>query len=1125
MTEQTEQSSATFGKYQILEELGRGGFGIVYRAFDTVLEVERAIKELYPNLVNDPAFVNRFRQEARIAAKLDHPNLVSVYDFGQIDGKYYLSMGYMPGGSLKDLLKREGKLEPERAYEILSQVCDGLTFAHDRGIIHRDLKPGNILFDETGKARVADMGFAKVMSEGASRSLSASGSLIGTPAYMAPEIWKGQPAIPATDLYSLACILVEMLSGKTLFEGDTTPEVMLKHFQPLKLPREIPQNLRAVLSGALAQESSNRTPNLSAFMSQLIQAVKTATPREEPPLPREDHAQSSNESQHQASPAKSSGFSPDQTLLDVVRQESSRLPQGKFTDAGTHERPHRTEPVKQTETFEQEPQPWTQTEVPKVHKKKNKELLISIGVLMCLLTIGSVINQADQKAEFRSVQTFQAQNAVTQTAQPQFAATQTAQAQFAATQTAEAVAASAWDEYSRAVSQATEAFGPHSGELVHNEDDNVETYYLGETDYKNFALEATFTSPDYADESADWDFGIFIRNTGNKKLSLIITGYGYWTLLYHHDETDDTINSGQLDLNRGSKANRILTFLALEDRGLFFLDGDYITALDLSACVEPGFVALGTGFYFGNERNGAVTGFRNANLYVLDSASVATPAAISGMDAFTMEAVYTDAQGVLVREARFPVRSATKILDPANLDQIEQLGQIGKGQINDISLSSDLEMLAVASAYGIYILDPDDLSEISHFSLDKHIDGLAFFPGNHKIAAPMDGNLGIWDADSGELLDYFELDFYAYGRVSVSEDGKRLALTGYDDGEVIYEVNPNTGAKVQTLENHFGWEGAQYSQYHIETEFGTIKKVLTANDADEVIATGYFDGAESIKLNPDRQSVSGMYTDGPIRVWSFSSGTILTEVYVSQYEFSETDSNQRCLLGGWMDAEVAVWDLDQHQVVESVTLPREATSIDLSPNGHTFAIGTNQGETFLYDLEDANFELFLGDKQHKVTEADETVYVDDVVFSPDGKLVASGSWGQSVAVWEVDTAKLLYEFDFALHSNFLTFSPDGQLLAAAGEHLAVWNMDTGKSVFDDYNLACPTLVNFSPSGDILAVGTCYGEIYLMDPESGSTLQALSSSTGSSFTGIDFSDDGKIIAASDYAGFLSLWGIP
>ena len=257
-----------FGRYELLEELGRGGFGTVYKAEDQVLGRLVAIKILHPALLVETNFIERFRQEARTAAMLDHSNLVPVYDFGETEGRYYIAMGYMPGGSLKDLLKRESKLEPQRAYEVLAQVSEGLEYAHARGIIHRDLKPGNILFDDTGKARVADMGFAKVMSEGASRSMSTSGSLIGTPAYMAPETWRNKPASPQTDIYSLGCILYEMLTGKVLFEGDSPAEVMTRHVVdgPEYAP-ELSQGMRKVLNKALKREPEERYPDAKDFLA------------------------------------------------------------------------------------------------------------------------------------------------------------------------------------------------------------------------------------------------------------------------------------------------------------------------------------------------------------------------------------------------------------------------------------------------------------------------------------------------------------------------------------------------------------------------------------------------------------------------------------------------------------------------------------------------------------------------------------------------------------------------------------------------------------------------------------------------------------------------------------------
>lgn len=258
-----------FGKYDIQEELGKGGFGIVYQAVDKLLNREVAIKVLHPGLVVDPNFVKRFKREAQIAANLDHQNLVPVYEFGEEEGRYYISMGFMPGGSLKGLITSEGAQSYDRALELITQIGSGLAYAHKANVIHRDLKPANILFDAGGKARVADMGFAKLVQTEQSTSITTSGGMVGTAAFMAPEVWKGQTASPATDVYSLACVFVELLTGTPLFAGETTPVIMMKHFQPLNLPAEIPNVCRGIVEKALAKDPTERTQNVDDFINQL----------------------------------------------------------------------------------------------------------------------------------------------------------------------------------------------------------------------------------------------------------------------------------------------------------------------------------------------------------------------------------------------------------------------------------------------------------------------------------------------------------------------------------------------------------------------------------------------------------------------------------------------------------------------------------------------------------------------------------------------------------------------------------------------------------------------------------------------------------------------------------------
>ena len=160
------------GKYEIQEELGQGGFGTVYKALDRSLKRTVAIKVLHPNLVNDQTFLGRFRQEAQITARLEHSNLVPIYDYGESEGHYYIVMSYMPGGSLKDRIKNEAPFSKEAALTIIEQIAVGLEYSHNRHVIHRDLKPGNILFDEEGNSYISDLGFAKLLRSDASASSS-----------------------------------------------------------------------------------------------------------------------------------------------------------------------------------------------------------------------------------------------------------------------------------------------------------------------------------------------------------------------------------------------------------------------------------------------------------------------------------------------------------------------------------------------------------------------------------------------------------------------------------------------------------------------------------------------------------------------------------------------------------------------------------------------------------------------------------------------------------------------------------------------------------------------------------------------------------------------------------------
>ena len=253
------------GKYQIIEEVGRGGFGIVYRAMLSDSDNPLALKVLHSNLVNIPGFVERFLREARYAMSLDHENIVKVFECGQEEGFYYISMDFMDNGSLKDRITEQGPIRRSEAFKIFDQVAAGVEHAHNNGIIHRDLKPGNILFDKNNQAKIADLGFAKAHLSEASLSLSMTGGMIGTPNYMAPELWEGREAKPTVDQYSLGCILYEMLTADKLFGGDTTPTIMLNHFKPPVISRSLKKDVREIILKATQKLPADRYKNIAAM--------------------------------------------------------------------------------------------------------------------------------------------------------------------------------------------------------------------------------------------------------------------------------------------------------------------------------------------------------------------------------------------------------------------------------------------------------------------------------------------------------------------------------------------------------------------------------------------------------------------------------------------------------------------------------------------------------------------------------------------------------------------------------------------------------------------------------------------------------------------------------------------
>jgi eukaryotic-like serine/threonine-protein kinase len=251
------------GRYQLGSLLGVGGMARVYLATDRVLERQVAVKVLSPPYAQDPVFVERFRREARSAARLSHANIVAVFDSGSDAGEHYLVMEYVAGQSLAELLGRQGRLAPRRAAELAVEVCAALAAAHAQGLVHRDVKPANVLVGDDGQVKVTDFGIVKAA---ATATLTGTGTVLGTAAYLSPEQAQGGPVDARSDLYSLGCVLYELLCGTPPFgSGVDSPPVAVatRHLHQSPEPpsahnRQVDPELDAVVLTALAKDPALR---------------------------------------------------------------------------------------------------------------------------------------------------------------------------------------------------------------------------------------------------------------------------------------------------------------------------------------------------------------------------------------------------------------------------------------------------------------------------------------------------------------------------------------------------------------------------------------------------------------------------------------------------------------------------------------------------------------------------------------------------------------------------------------------------------------------------------------------------------------------------------------------------
>lgn len=615
------------GRYEIQEELGRGGMATVFKAYDPHFERTVAVKVLPREFLHESEFRARFVREAKTIAALEHPAIVPVYDYGEDNGQPFLVMRHMPGGSLTERMT-QGPMPTEEVARILRRIGSALDQAHARGIVHRDLKPSNILFDQFGEAYLADFGIVRISSSSA--ALTASGSLVGTPAYMSPEQVYGDKELDGrSDIYALGVILFQMLTGGVPFSADTPARMMMKHvMDPVPLIREkrpdLPPDYDEVITKAMAKDREDRFPKAS----ELSQAVSEATKRSIRPEPME--------------------------VESTVELPGPETP-AAATEVLEPEPPPAQPPPKPRGPKHQAPMPVVEVE------KKRASIPVWVWAVAAILIFGCVgsiagaswliengrlaflglgktatptavgVTNVEATPEPTvglddSSGTEAAGRASTATAQAAFAlATEAVDVTPATAAGAEATRASAIAARETLAAQVDSAtatpaslpaaelaavFGPTNGRLEHALDGFIETN-SAQLVLSDFLAQVTFANP-YAAAAGEWDIGlIFRQGATDEELRLVIRSDGSWNLNDRRGDADNIIAEGDVSASldgREAGANKI-TVISQGERGIFFMNDAFGAVLDISARLSAGDISVGTGFYGSSEREGAVTSF------------------------------------------------------------------------------------------------------------------------------------------------------------------------------------------------------------------------------------------------------------------------------------------------------------------------------------------------------------------------------------------------------------------------------------------------------------------------------------------------------------------------------------
>jgi WD40 repeat protein/serine/threonine protein kinase len=1168
-----QPSIRKIGPYDLLEPLGRGGMGVVYRARHRDLDTVRAIKLLPPHLATDDSFVARFRREAMLSASLRHPNIVLIYDVGEQDDYHYFVMDLVEGRSLRDVIRADKPLAIDRIIRLLRPLAAALDFAHQRGVVHRDVKPTNVVVGDDDRVTLLDFGIARAI-EGA-QQLTRAGLIVGTPEYMAPEVVTGGVAESSADLYALGVVAFEMLTGHTPFHGTNTTAVAFAHVNtPPPSPRadraDLPEPMERVLLRQLAKDPTSRFPDAKSFVDALdaaatepVDATQTlpesltgatlvlddAGARRNAPSAAPDAGPQARRQPPSepppAVPASGGRGTPAARPTPTPPPPFPLPPVDRPTVAVSSFGPPAVEDGRRARMNGSPPAsaaPHPASSPPR------KRLWLLVGVAVVLFVVGGGYGVMAWRGETRPAPAPVAQATRTQGTAAKPTVPTTAVATGAATGTGAAAPAPT-------VIAPAQQLQP------------TQTAAAAAPNAPGSAAAAPLDEARAAIAAGDFPRAIDVLTDAK---SVTPAAPGLDDLLFQA-----FVGQGQADLQRG--------------------DPDASAgAFDEALKLRPNDAQAQTG-----QRQAAIAGLRRqaeASAGRDDDAAITALEGILALAPDDGDARSTLYPLLIARadrlfeddgaQARAALQRATELdpnrpearerlarfaIGPGTAERVQEVARWGKGTVDGLAYSADGTLLAVASSYGVYLYDVATRSERHFLETGVFVWDVALSPDGQEVAAALgDGSVYIWKTADGDAVRSLEGHEGAVRSVAYAPDGQFLVSGGADmttrvwqrsDGAAIRTMrghegtvrgvaispdgqriaaasadrtariwNAATGAPLQTLRGHedevtdiaFSPDGQTLGT---ASQDQTVRLWRAADGGLLRTLAGHTGWVLGVAFSADGQSLVSAAADNTARIWRTADGTPLRTLqghagWVVTAAVSGPPGQPGVVATGSRDGTIRFWNVGDGAPVAAIAgMSSLVRGVAISPDGATVAASLENGTIQLLRTSDGSLIRTL-------TGHGDAAY--SVAFSPDGQMLVSGSDDRTVKLWRVADGQTIRTLSG--HTDWVRvvrFGDAGQNVfsGSADKTVRVWRVADGAAVrtIDEHEWGVSSLA-VSPEARVLATGTADAPIRLFRPAERIPPRVLGGH-GDWVNGLAMSEDGLMLASASADKTVRLWRLP